>query len=260
MQECKRNLVLLILLVFFYTTPAQQLTSSSIIQEIDAAIAGFNYDQADHLIEVALEHIDSYDYTQQQHLYTYAALRKFQQGDQLRTEEYFLRILEINPTFTLDPVSMSPKMVSLFQTTKVEYLEKITLRLSQLEKDITYNPVPWRSLVFPGWEQWHRNYRLKGSLWAVAGTACLIGTLQAVIRTQNKKMSYQEAKSPEEVNALYRDYNHLYKSQFYWSYAYLTIWLASHLDALFFTPVSKAHPFTYIITPNQVSIALHYRF
>jgi tetratricopeptide (TPR) repeat protein len=260
MLECNRSLVLFILWSVLYTIPAQPLTPSSIIQEIDEAIAGFQYEQADHLIALALEHIDSYDYAQQQQLYTYAALREFQQGDQLRTKEYFLRILEINPTFSLDPVSMSPKIISLFQTTKVEYLETVNQRLTQLEKEMRYHPVPWRSLVYPGWEQWHRSYRLKGSLWAAAGTACLIGALQAVIRTQNKRTAYQDAEAPEEVNTLYREYNRLYKTQFYWSYAYLTIWLASHLDALLFTPVRKTPVFNCRITPYHVSIGMQYHF
>jgi hypothetical protein len=260
MRECTRNLLLLILLMVFYTIPAQQLTPSSIIQEIDTAIAGFNYSQADNLIDIALDHIDSYDYIQQQQIFTFAALRKFQQGDQLRTREYFLRILEINPTFTLDPMSISPKIITLFQATKVEYLENINRRLSHFETNVNNNPVPWRSLVFPGWEQWHRGYRLKGTAWAVGGAACLIGTLQAVIRTQNIRKDYQEAEAAEEVNTRYREYNRLYKSQFYWSYAYITLWLASHLDALFFTPVSKSHQFTYFITPKQLAIVYQYRF
>jgi tetratricopeptide (TPR) repeat protein len=257
----KKFLLISILLTAGHTAAAQEFTPASIITEIKKAISGFNYDQADNLIAMALNHIDSFDYLERQQVYTYAALRQFQQGDPLRTKEYFLRILELDPNFTLDPVEMSPKIISLFQITKVEYLEAINKRLSRLEQEMTYNPVPWRSLVFPGWEQWHRGYRLKGSLWAVGGTACLIGTLQAVIRTQNKKSAYKKAAAgPEEINALYREYNQLYKSQFYWSYAYMTIWVASHLDALFFSPASKPYRLSVMVDPNRITLAWHYCF
>jgi tetratricopeptide (TPR) repeat protein len=255
-----KNLLILILLTAGRIALTQPFTPSSIVYEIDTALAAFNYQQADNLIGMALEHIDSFNYAEQQQVYTYAALRKFQQGDQLRAKDYFLRILEIDPNFTLDPVEMSPKIVSFFQITKLEYLEEMNRRLSLLEQELRYNPVPWRSLVFPGWEQWHRGYHLKASIWAAAGTACLIGTAQAVIRTHDKKNAYLAAQASDEVNALYREYNRLYKSQFYWSYVYLTVWLASHLDALFFTPLRKPYRLTYAITPDRISFALQYSF
>ena len=239
---------------------AQQTEPLSVIQAIDSAFTEFDYSKADNLITVALEHIETYNFSEKLQIYTFAAVRKFQQGDQLQAKEYFLRILEISPAYDLDPVSVSPKIISLFQTVKLEYLEKINSRIAQLENNITYNPVPWRSLVFPGWEQWHRGYRLKGSLWTAAGTICMVGIVQSVIRTQSKKSDYQNAGTPEDVISTYNEYNRIHKSQFYWSYAYLTIWFASHLDALFCTPVMKSISITHSVTPASFTMILHYRF
>ncbi|MEZ4763611.1 MAG: hypothetical protein R3C26_10560 [Calditrichia bacterium] len=108
----------------------------------------------------------------------------------LQAEQYFYRLLEGDPSHNLDQLSTPPKIMALFQKTKVGYLENLNRRLSALEQAVFEPQKPWRSLVFPGWEQWHRGKKTRGAVWGVAGAVVLGGTVRAVLNSRNKKDEY----------------------------------------------------------------------
>lgn len=163
MTKLIRYLTCCLLLFTLAHLTAQSQDDKTLVEKIISAYEEFNYEETDRFLEVALKEIETFSPQDQIQIYQYAAFRKFQQGESFRSEEYFWKILEIDPTFSLDPLTTSPKILALFQKTKIEFLKDLQQRLTQMEQSVGYNqnPVPWRSLVFPGWEQWHRGYRLK---------------------------------------------------------------------------------------------------
>lgn len=250
-----------ILLLSLNRAIAQTENSQSLVSNISAAYEAFDYDETDRLLKIALDQIDNFSASDQIQIYKFAAFREFQKGDSFQAKEYFWNTLEMDPTFGLDPITTSPKILNLFQKTKVEYLENLQQHLKQLEQNTAaHHPVPWRSLLYPGWEQIHRGYSLKGALFAAGGTACLIGFARAVIRTNQKQKDYENATTPGKITAYYNDYNKLYKSQFYWSYAYIAIWLSSHIDALFFSPAKSPRTMAVSITPTHPGLSFTYHF
>jgi len=249
-----------ILFLLISQAAAQPKTTQSLVENIHSAYEGFDYKETDRLLEIALKEINTLSARDQIQVYKYAAFRKFQQEDNFQAEEYFWKLLEIDPTFTLDPLSTPPKILALFQKTKIEFLQNLQQRLQQLEQSVTYSPVPWRSLVFPGWEQWHRGYRLKGGLWMAAGVGCLAGIVQAVVRTNQKKQDYENATEPDDIRAEYNEYNRLYQSQFYWSYAFIAVWLSSHIDALFFSPLKSPHQLSLTLNPTHPGLRFSFHF
>ena len=96
---------------------------------------------------------------------------------------------------------------------------------------------PWRSLVFPGWEQYRRGYKAKGITWAILGVATISGTVQSVLTTRSRFDTYIDETDRSLLEERYNSYNSAYKSQFYWGYALASIWFASHVDAIFFSQV-----------------------
>jgi tetratricopeptide (TPR) repeat protein len=249
-----------IFLLIVTPVDAQPETSQTLAEKIVSAYERFDYEEADRLLKIAVKESDSFSPQDRIIIYQYAAFRQYQKDQPFKAEEYFWRILELDPTFSLDPITTPPKILTLFQKTKVDFLESLQQRLQQLEQSVSYHPVPWRSLIFPGLAQWHRGYRLKGALWMAAGTGCLAGLAQAVIRTQDKKREYEAAASPEEIAVLYNEYNRVYQSQFYWAYAYMAVWLSSHIDALFFSPVKSSYPVSLSLHPAYPGLTCSIRF
>lgn len=240
------------------TAPAQD--SPSLVDKIIAAYDKFDYTETDRLLDITLREIEKLTLQDQIEVHKYAGFRQFQKDDPLQAREHFWKLLEIDPTYTLDPVATPPKIIALFQNTKAEYLDELQHRLEQLDRDFSRNPIPWRSLVFPGWEQWHRGYRWKGALWFTAGAGCLAGFIQAVIRTSQKKRDYEAATVAPVISARYNEYNTLYQSQFYWAYGFAALWLGSHIDGLFFSPLKPQNRLSLSLSPEYPGLALFLRF
>ena len=239
------------LLLLFHQSIAQENSSQSLLQNIVSSYNNFDYAETDRLLTIALNEIDKFSAPERIQIYQYAAFRKFQQGESFPAREYFWKLLDIDPTFSLDPITTSPKILALFHKTKIEYLDNMENRLQTMQRDFMDKPMPWRSLVFPGWEQLHRGYSLKGTLWVAAGGGCLIGLVQSIIRTEQKNDEYRNAMVPDVISQKYDEYNRLYQSQYYWAYSFIAIWLASHIDAMFFSSIKS---------PAQLSLAMdaHY--
>ncbi|NIT51175.1 MAG: hypothetical protein GWO41_00030 [candidate division Zixibacteria bacterium] len=234
--------------------------SHSLVANIISAYNQFDYTETDRLLEIALKEIERLSLQDQIEVYKYAGFRQFQKDDPLQAREHFWKLLEIDPTSTLDPVTTPPKIVALFQNTKAQYLDDLQNRVEQLDREFTRNPIPWRSLVFPGWEQWHRGYRWKGALWIAAGTGSFAGLIQAIIRTHRQKQDYEAADDPEVISARYEKYNRLYQSQFYWAYGFAAVWLSSHIDGLIFSPVKAGTQLSLSFSPDYPGIAVSFRF
>lgn len=262
MVNLTRYIACCFLLFSIARAAAQPGDDKTLVEKIISAYEAFNYEETDRFLEVALNEVETFSPPDQIQLYKYAAFRNFQQGESSQTEEYFWKILEIDPTFSLDPLTTSPKILALFQKTKIDFLKDLQQRLAQMEQSVAYNqnPVPWRSLVFPGWEQWRRGYRMKGALWTAAGAGCLAGIVQAVIRTGQKKQEYEDAVGVDEIRAKYDEYNRLYQSQFYWSYAFILVWLSSHVDALFFSPLKPAGKVSLNFPSSYPGLAVTFHF
>jgi hypothetical protein len=251
---------IIFLFILFNQPMAQQDTSQSLVQNITSSYNDFDYDETDRLLNIALNQIEKFSAPDQIQIYQYAAFRKFQQGEPFTASEYFWKLLDIDPSCGLDPVTTSPKILALFQKTKIEYLEDMEKRLQTMQKDFMYKPMPWRSLIFPGWEQLHRGYGLKGTLWAVAGSGCLIGLVQSIIRTNKKNDEYLNATVPEIISQKYDEYNRLYQSRYYWAYGFIAIWLASHVDAMFFSPIKSPAQLSFAIEGPHSGISLTIHF
>lgn len=213
----------------------QEEPQQTVTGQIEQAYNNFDFETVDRLLAVAMQSIGNLPANQQTMVLKYAAFRAFQQNQTAIAEDHFRRLLLQNPGYSLDPVSTSPKLLSLFQQVKIAYYEELEQRFNELESGIFPVARPWRSLVFPGWEQWHRGHRVKGALWAGVGVLTLAGTAQSIVRSRGLRDDYLNETDPQQIPQRFQEYRDVYQSQFYWSYALLACWLSAHVDALFFT-------------------------
>ncbi|UCF64688.1 MAG: hypothetical protein JSW33_02305 [bacterium] len=227
-------LVILFLVIFLKSGLCHDLGDTSqvkeLIPQLISAYENFNYEKSASLLEVALQNLHSFSNTEVEQIYLYGALLAFNEGNTERTSHYFWEILRIDPSYTVDPVNTPPKMLSIFQKTKIEYLEDLNRRLQVTEMTNHNPPFPWRAMLFPGWEQWHRGYKTKGISLAFGGLATITGAVISIIQTEQRRDAYQQETDPNLIPPLYDTYHDAYQRQFYFGYAFVAIWAFSQFD------------------------------
>ena len=227
---------LIILLVFFqwqlFAQDEIQTSGSELVNHLIDAYNEFDYNKCAELLNIAFQSIDNFSPEDRKQIYQYAAFTAFENGNITLTENHFWNLLEIDPTFSPNPITTSPKLLTIFQKTKIAYLEEMNKRIRQAERLDNSQPVPWRAFLFPGWEQWNRGYKKRGLIYAGAGAAALTGLIYSAITARQKKDDYQGATDPREVQSLYNEYNSHYRRQFYFGYAFAAVWVFSQFDLL----------------------------
>jgi hypothetical protein len=247
-----------ILLIIFFLS--QALSAQDLGLKLKQAYDSFENKKVDSLLIAANKSITVLSLDEKIAFHKYSAFQAFQNGMQEIVMDHFKELVTLDPSYTLDALSTSPKLIMLFDKSKIEYLEEQQRRLHELTKTQPEQELPWRSLVYPGWEQWHRGAKTKAYTWVALGTLTLAGTVQSLFRTSAAHTAYLDETSPGKIKSKFRTYNDLYRSQYYWAYALTTVWIASHLDAVFFTEPSKM---SLVIQPgpqNGISLDLKFRF
>lgn len=237
--------LLLLISTFYFAVNAQSIEivkDNNLVNEIIKAYNEFDYQKSSYLLETALRNIDNFSENEKILIYQYAAFLAFQNNKNNQTAQYFWQILEINPSFSLDTITTPPKILTIFQKTKIEFLEELNRRSIQSQENNPQLPFPWRSF-FPGWEHWHRGHHLKGAMWGTLATFTLSGTLISVIQTQQREKEYIQAKDQNKIESLYNEYRSAYRRQYYFGYAFCAILALSQIDlALFTRQKTVLHP------------------
>jgi hypothetical protein len=243
-----------ILFVFFSSAKVclQENDDRSVVTGIRQTYESFNYEDTDKLLNLALQHIKNYDNSEKMTIYKYAAFRQYQLGNLAETKNYFWKIFEIDPSYNLDQITTSPKILAVFRQTKLDFTQNLNLEYDQVQQKFDKRDKPWRSFVFPGWEQMHLGYRSKGIIFSVGAVATFSGLLYSVVDSRLKYNTYMDATNPSDIARKYNSYNSAYKNQFYWAYSFIAIWLSSHIDATFFCPTQKSDMSIYYKNQNTV--------
>jgi len=202
--------------------------SDNLVQQLAAAYNSFDMSKSAELLNIAMNSLDAFEAADRVEIYKYAGFIAFQNGNSTLAANHFWNLLSIDPTYMLDPVTTSPKVLTLFQKTKIEFLEDMNKRLKTLQLQTTRS-TPWRA-VFPGWEQWRRGYQGKGIVLGGAGLAALGGTVYSILKTRQRKDAYLSETDPQRIKPLYAKYNSFYKKQYAFAYAFAAVWALSQID------------------------------
>ncbi|MBN1998133.1 hypothetical protein JW935_11305 [candidate division KSB1 bacterium] len=243
----KKILVFSMLITSLTTIWAQKIVETNILNELIQAYNQFDTAKCLFLLNIALGDIETFDKKDQIEIYKYAAFIAFQDNNATLAEHYFWNIMNIDPTYGLDPVTTSPKVLTLYQKAKIEYLEELNVRLQQIQIPDFNIESSWRAF-YPGWEQYHRGFRQKGGILLSSASLTLGGFFYSVVRTRTNRADYISAKAG--VEQAYNKYNVSYKNQFYFGYAFLAVWIVSQCDLfLFSTPYLSVSPKSYSSSP-----------
>lgn len=208
-------------------------TDDNLVQQLEQAYNQFDYEKCQQLLNTAFDAFNRLAINERAGILKYAAFIAVQNGNTTLATDHFWNLLNIDPIYSLDPVTTPPKALTLFQKVKIEYLQNLNQNLQGMSEKPNGQAFPWRALAFPGWEQLHRGEQTRGWLIAAAGVVSLGGFVYSAVMSGQKRDEYLAASGAAEISGLYRDYNAHYQRQYYFGYAFAAVWLFSQLDLIF---------------------------
>lgn len=214
------------------------INRKNLVNDIIKSYSEFDYQKCSTFIENALNNIENFQESEKILIYQYAAFLAFHNSNINGTAQYFRKILELNPGFSLDTITTPPKILAVFQKTRIEFFEELNQRAIQFKEKKLWHPFPWRAL-FPGWEHWHRGHRLKGTMWGTLAAISLTGTIVSIIQTNQLEKKYVKTTDLKKIESSYHSYRSAYRRQYYFGYAFCAILLLSQIDLAF-----TIHPMT----------------
>ncbi len=166
------------------------------------------------------------------------------QGKPSMAKDRFISLLTIDGTFELDPVLTSPKILSVFNDARVKYQTmKKNMRSDSTQPDISQQrsiqySISYRTIVFPGWEQFHQGRESSGYIFFGAGAISLASGIACELLRSNARDEYRNAKTPGDISSKYDTYNSYRKAEFYSFMTFAVVYLASEIDVFTQSEVS----------------------
>ena len=149
---------------------------------------------------------------------------------------HFLSLLSIRPDFKLDPVNVSPKIISFFEQLKNE------TRNPKTEQAIGYTKYVFledlrpgatlRSTLLPGWGQIYKHQKKRGYFIGGVFIASLTATGVSLYFEKDNHNKYLDSTTPAAIEKIYNTYNNWFKRRKLFTIATVSIWAIGILDAL----------------------------
>ena len=187
-------------------------------------------------------------------------------GDELSTRKSFENILMIKKEYTPDPSNISPKLISIFNEVKTEYLRQHpevaqTPDSTQTKQEIRFTDpgiiksAVMQNILLPGLGQLYIGNNTKGWLTTSVSTLSLGAMIYSVLDTKKKEDAYLNESDKLFIQQRYDDYNKSYKIRNLLIISYVAVWLYSQIDLLFFSNNEQNSNPT-ASQPNNFSLSL----
>lgn len=151
----------------------------------------------------------------------------------------FYQVLKLVPSWQLDPLEISPKIVEVFEEARRAYVEwKLRPPAERLSAADLRLAAAWRSLVLPGWGQFFKGQKVRGTGIAAAQFITLAALAVLQIEVNRQHDSYMEKEGHAAVGA-YDDYTRTWRARNIIGYLAVGIYVAAYLDALYALPPSR---------------------
>jgi len=162
-------------------------------------------------------------------------------GNEPAAKQNFLETLHINKNYSPDPSNISPKLISLFNEVKSEFINQFSPQTDQLQKPKNFifddqllrNAIIKNTFV-PGWGQLSSGITVKGAVLSILSTANLAGMIFYIYDSNKKENDYLKETNKSLIQQKYNDFNKSYKIRNTMIAAYAVVWLYSQIDILFF--------------------------
>lgn len=174
----------------------------------------------------------------------------------------FMSALQLDPAIRPDPQTVSPKIVEFFDglRTRVNPDGGTEIRYVTL-----VDPRPAaaiRSMILPGWGQFHKGQRTKavvlGSAWVAASGA----TAVAHGARRRARRAYVDEQDPARVVERYDTFNSRHKLRNTLAVTAAVVWVAAYIDALATPGTAVIGPIAFEVAPQPdgMTLAARVRF
>ncbi len=187
--------------VLFGFCSGQQVTGDSLLKMLDNAKSYYNngeYENAIKQLENALQYLKQLNKNEQVEAYKYLAFSYVAFGDKEKAKEQFKKALNLDPKLELDPATVSPKIIKVFEEAKAEIVS-ITPAPQPVQTPSVKPVQPFakkgivstsgallRSCCLPGFGQMYKGESSKGKVMIIT-TAVLFPTTLIATSIQNVK-------------------------------------------------------------------------
>lgn len=231
-------------------------------QQLDYAIAA---DSA----RAALDAYEAYSRNELAEIHTVLGLIEFSQNQPQDARDQFTAALSLNPDLTLDPLMVSPKILTFFDGIRDEF--------SQMRGDeatpsdaVRYvivedrrSEAALRSMVLPGWGQLHKGDRTKGRVLLGLWGTMIGGTVAAHLFCASAERDYDAARTPADALERFDTFNAWHKTRNALFIGTAGVWAYSYIDALV-TGSSTSRESAFVVAPafssGQMHLSLRLRF
>lgn len=169
-------------------------------------------------------------------IHQYVALSFYNLGKIDSARSHFLSLLSIDPAFELDPIKVSPKIISFFDDLKKEIGSQPAEEAVGYTKYIFVEDLrpgaTFRSIILPGWGQLYKHQKMRGYILSGAFVASLAATGVSLYFEKDTRNKYLANTMPSTIEENYQTYNDWFKRRKLFTVTTICIWAVAILDAL----------------------------
>jgi tetratricopeptide (TPR) repeat protein len=211
-----KKIILLLFTMMIAICFAQRVPENSLDRLLEAAKNYYNngeYERAISELEKALQYLKQLEQSDQVEAYKYLGFSYVAFGNNAKAKVQFKKALRLDPNLELDPATVSPKIIKVFEEAKSEMAvkpppppAKKPKKPEAPVKEVSTFGATWRSCCLPGWGQMYKGESSKGKkLMIAAGVTGGLSALSLIMR-QSASEDYSNANPGQEMDDAYERY------------------------------------------------------
>jgi hypothetical protein len=271
-----KKYLLTFLLFLSFNTLFYAQDNQEVIQNLFWLFIDFEYTEVIKAANQLLTDKSRFSNYELSEIYRLKGSAHYSNGDERSAGYSFTEILKMDTTYSLDPSTNSPKIVSFFDNVKEEYLSgirEIKEPVTIVKYDTVYVPVNIRdirseyelkqalvrSIFLPGAGHLYKKNDLKSWLLTSLSVASVGAGIYYIIDTNKKEKLYLEEMDRTKISDRYSDYNFSYRMRNFAFISFAALWVYSQLDLLFFMP-DEENKLSFLPDITGSGICLNYLF
>lgn len=231
----------LIIIFFFFLTAvitAQEVTFNQVKEEYEA----FEYEKVINLSNELIKQGGISDSLKIE-VYLMRVVSFYSIGDESSTQNSFREILKINNNFIPDPSKISPRLITIFENVKTDFIKSLkpepatkdtTDQTRKYLTDPSFKTAILKNIFVPGWGQLSNNSGTKGYLLTAASSINLAAMIYFIFDSNKKEKDYINEINRNLIQTKYDSFNSSYKTRNVLITSYILIWIYSQIDLLIF--------------------------
>ena len=234
---------------------SQQVSGDSLLKMLEYAKNYYNggeYEQAITELEHALQFLKQLNQIDQVEAYKYLAFSYVAFGDKEKAKEQFRLALKLNPAMELDPSTVSPKIIKVFEEVKAEVaVEPVKPPVTPpVKPPVTPPATPSQkspilatgmSCCLPGLGQMYRGEKKTGTTFMILTGATVIPFLISAGVAESKHQHYLDVPPGDDVtmDQAYKEWRIWCNARAITGVAAAGVWLYNLYDIIFTKPPVK---------------------